>query len=104
MTITTISMGVGAAVLLTVGLLTQGLPRLDWQSWAIIVWLAVVNTAFAFTLWNVTYAPVCYGIQHHQQHDGDTDSHSGGCFLNETLTGREVVGLVIAIVGYWLFS
>ena len=54
LTVTTVSMGVGAAVLLLVGFTTQGLPTLDWQSWAIIGWLAVVNTALAFTLWNLS--------------------------------------------------
>jgi drug/metabolite transporter (DMT)-like permease len=34
--------------------LTESFPRLDPVHWAIIGWLAVVNTAFAFTLWNHT--------------------------------------------------
>ncbi len=52
--VTTVSMGIGSAVLLTGGVVLQGLPALTVQSWAIVVWLAVVNTAFAFTLWNRT--------------------------------------------------
>lgn len=52
--ITTVSMGVGAVVLLAVGLAVQGLPALTLTQWAVVVWLAVVNTAFAFTLWNHT--------------------------------------------------
>ena len=32
----------------------EGWPRPDLQGWLIIGWLAVVNTAFAFTLWNHT--------------------------------------------------
>ncbi|VAW30840.1 Permease of the drug/metabolite transporter (DMT) superfamily [hydrothermal vent metagenome] len=100
LTITTISMGVGAAVLLTVGLLTQGWPRLNWQSWAIIVWLAVVNTAFAFTLWNVTLRTL-------SAMESSIINNTMGIqipilaviFLNETLTGREVIGMVVAIVG-----
>jgi len=32
----------------------QGLPSLHLGHWIIIGWLAVVNTAFAFTLWNHT--------------------------------------------------
>lgn len=54
LTVTTVSMGVGAFLLLTTGIPTQGLPRLTLWSWAIVGWLAVVNTAFAFTLWNQT--------------------------------------------------
>jgi drug/metabolite transporter (DMT)-like permease len=50
--VTTVSMGFGAVLLLGAGLLTQGLPALSPSSWAIVAWLAVVNTAFAFTMWN----------------------------------------------------
>ena len=52
--VTVVSMGIGALVLLAVGLTSQGLPSLSWKSWGLIVWLAAVNTAFAFTLWNHT--------------------------------------------------
>jgi drug/metabolite transporter (DMT)-like permease len=52
--VTVVSMGIGAAVLLSIGLITQGLPRLSLLNWAIIGWLAIANTAFAFTLWNQT--------------------------------------------------
>jgi drug/metabolite transporter (DMT)-like permease len=52
--VTIVSMGVGAIVLLVTGVLIQGLPRLSLTHWAIIGWLAVVNTALAFTLWNHT--------------------------------------------------
>lgn len=52
--VTSVSMGFGAILLLTGGAATQGLPPLSLQSWGIVAWLALVNTAFAFTLWNVT--------------------------------------------------
>ena len=52
--VTVVSMGVGAIALLGVGLAVEGLPHLDGRSWAIIAYLAVVNTALAFTLWNYT--------------------------------------------------
>lgn len=54
LTVTVVSMGVGAIVLLVAGLFSQGLPPLNWLNWAIIGWLALANTAFAFTLWNQT--------------------------------------------------
>ncbi len=49
-----ISMAIGSAVLLPVGIVTQGLPRIGVWGWLNIAWLALVNTAFAFTLWNHT--------------------------------------------------
>jgi drug/metabolite transporter (DMT)-like permease len=54
MTVTLVSMGSGALMLLVVGVIVQGLPPLSLASWAIILWLAAVNSAFAFTLWNLT--------------------------------------------------
>jgi drug/metabolite transporter (DMT)-like permease len=50
--VTVVSMGAGALPLLAVGLALQGLPALAPSQWALVLWLAVVNTAFAFTLWN----------------------------------------------------
>lgn len=56
LTITTISMGIGGLTLLAAGSSTQPLPDFTNGSWLqsglIVVWLALVNTAFAFTLWN----------------------------------------------------
>ncbi|GIL13060.1 MAG: membrane protein [Chloroflexota bacterium] len=50
--VTVASMGIGAGVLLGAGLAVENFPPLSLSSILIIVWLAVVNTAFAFTLWN----------------------------------------------------
>lgn len=50
--VTTVSMTIGAAVLLAIGLGVEGLPDLGVKSALIIGWLAFVNTAIAFTLWN----------------------------------------------------
>ena len=53
-TVTALSMAVGAAILVAVGLATEGIPSVSARAWLIIVWLAVVNTALAFTLWNLS--------------------------------------------------
>jgi drug/metabolite transporter (DMT)-like permease len=49
---TTVSMTIGAVVLLAAGAGAEGWPVLSGQAVAIIAWLAIVNTAVAFTLWN----------------------------------------------------
>jgi drug/metabolite transporter (DMT)-like permease len=54
LTVTLASMGVGSLALLGAGAAVQGVPPLSLADWAIIGWLAVVNTSFAFTLWNHT--------------------------------------------------
>ena len=48
------SMAIGALILLPAGALTAPLPVMSLQNWLIVGWLAAVNTAFAFTLWNHT--------------------------------------------------
>jgi len=52
--VTIVSMGIGSTLLLIAGVATQGFPQLSPVSWLAILWLAVVNTAVAFTLWNKT--------------------------------------------------
>jgi drug/metabolite transporter (DMT)-like permease len=103
LTVTVVSMGIGSVILLLVGLLVQGLPALTWQSWAIIAWLAVVNTAFAFTLWNLTLRTL-----------SATESSIinnamliqipilAVLFLGESITWRELVGLIVAGIGILL--
>ena len=54
LSVTVISMGIGSIVLLGVGLSLDGFPQLDVTGWGIVLWLAVVNSALAFTLWNHT--------------------------------------------------
>lgn len=50
--VTAVSMVIGAVVLLVTALLTTGLPVLSPAALFMILWLAVVNGALAFTLWN----------------------------------------------------
>ena len=52
--ITFISMGIGSIILLLTGFLYTGIPTISMQNWIYLIWLAVGNTAFAFTLWNHT--------------------------------------------------
>ena len=53
-TVTLVSMGVGSIMLLTTGILLQGLPVLNLKNILYLLWLAIINTAFAFTIWNLT--------------------------------------------------
>src|SRR5690606_34898580 len=53
-TVTAASMAVGSVALLASGLVAEGLPRLSATALVIVAWLAVVNTAWAFTMWNAS--------------------------------------------------
>jgi len=52
--ITTISMMIGSIILLLIALIIEGLPILTIPIVILILWLAVVNTAIAFVIWNYT--------------------------------------------------
>jgi len=54
LTVTVVSMGVGSIALLIAGVLAEKAPTITFQNSLMILWLALVNTAFAFTLWNHT--------------------------------------------------
>jgi drug/metabolite transporter (DMT)-like permease len=54
MTITAASMAVGAGALVFLAVGIEGLPAITTAGWLIIAWLAIINTAFAFTLWNLS--------------------------------------------------
>ncbi|MFN8519941.1 MAG: EamA family transporter [Chloroflexota bacterium] len=50
--VTTLSMVAGAVVLVLLGWALEGPPRLDPVGWLLVGWMALVNTALAFTWWN----------------------------------------------------
>jgi drug/metabolite transporter (DMT)-like permease len=98
--VTVVSMGVGSMLLLGTGAVVQGIPSLDPSSWAIIVWLAVVNTAFAFTLWNHTLRTL-------SAMESSIINNTmliqiaalAWIFLQEPLGARELLGLGLAALG-----
>ena len=98
--ITFISMGIGSVLLLVLGILTQGFGKLDLQSWLLIAWLAIVNTAFAFTLWNHTLrtlsaveSSIINSLMMPQI------AILAYVFLGEVLSGKEMIGLVLVSLG-----
>jgi drug/metabolite transporter (DMT)-like permease len=98
--VTVVSMGIGAILLLGVGLVAQGLPPLSPPAWATIGWLAVVNTALAFTLWNKTLR-ILSAVESSTINSTMLIQTAvlAWLFLGERLTLRAVAGLVLAMVG-----
>lgn len=98
--VTAVSMGFGSLTLLVIGVSIQGLPSISVSGWAIVAWLAVVNTALAFTLWNYTLRTL----------SATESSIINGTmmiwipilaveFLGETIVPRELLGLIVAATG-----
>lgn len=98
--VTTISMGIGGLMLLAVGGMTQGFGNIDLKQWMIITWMAVINTAIAFTLWNRTLksltaieSSVINGTMMPQI------AILAWLFLQEPLSARQIIGIVIVGIG-----
>jgi drug/metabolite transporter (DMT)-like permease len=98
--VTAASMGIGAIVLLAAGIVIQGLPSIGLAGWVIIAWLAVLNTAVAFTLWN-------YTLQTLSATESSIINSTmliwipilAVVFLDEQVTSKELLGLVAAGIG-----
>ncbi len=98
--VTFISMGIGSVLLLGIGAITQGFGSIRIQDLLIIVWLAVINTAFAFTLWNHTLriltaveSSVINSLMMPQI------AILAFVFLGERMSAKEIWGLVLVGIG-----
>lgn len=98
--VTVVSMGIGGLLLLMTGYATQGFGTLNTQQWWIVGWLALVNTAFAFTLWNRTLqtltaveSSIINGTMLPQI------AILAWLFLDEPLNLRQILGLIFVGIG-----
>ena len=98
--LTAVSMAVGSVLLLGAGVWLEGWPRLDLTGWLIVGWLAAVNTAFAFTLYNRTLrfltaveSSVIVNLMLVMV------AAMAWIFLGEALDLRQIAGLALATLG-----
>lgn len=98
--VTIISMGIGSLVLLISGIIIQGLPPISTQNLLYLLWLAIINTALAFTIWNFTLrtlsameSSIINGTMLIQI------AVLAWIFLDEMITIKEGFGMVIAASG-----
>lgn len=98
--VTVATMGIGSVVMLAAGAVAQGVPALDGRSWAIIAWLAVVNTALAFTIWNHTQRTLP-AIETSIINNTMLIQIAllAWIFLGERLSARAIAGLALAAAG-----
>lgn len=98
--VTVISMGFGSIVLLTAGIIIQGLPPISTQNIIYLIWLAVLNTAVAFIIWNYTLrtltameSSIINGTMLIQI------ALLAWIFLGEGISFKEIIGMSIAAIG-----
>ena len=97
---TTVSMSIGAVALLAVGLAAEGMPSITPRAAAYVLWLAVVNTALAFTMWN-------HSLRHLTATESAVINNTmliqiavlAWLFLGETPSLVQVVGIAAVTVG-----
>jgi len=98
--VTIISMGIGSVILLVTGIIIQGFPSISIQNILYLLWLAVVNTALAFTIWNFTLrtlsameSSIINGTMLIQI------AVIAWIFLGEAVSFQEGIGMLIAVSG-----
>jgi drug/metabolite transporter (DMT)-like permease len=98
--VTVISMGFGSVILLTVGIIMQGLPSISGLNIIYLFWLAIINTAVAFVIWNYTLrtltameSSIINGTMLIQI------AILAWIFLGEGITLQEIFGMAVAAVG-----
>ena len=98
--VTVISMGFGSVILLTVGIIMQGLPSISGLNIIYLFWLAIINTAVAFVIWNYTLrtltameSSIINGTMLIQI------AILAWIFLGEGITLQEIIGMAVAAVG-----
>ena len=98
--VTVISMGVGSIILLISGVLVQGLPGISFANILYLLWLAIINTALAFTVWNFTLktltameSSIINGTMLIQI------AILAWIFLGEEISLKEAIGMLIASFG-----
>ena len=98
--LTAASMAVGACALLAVGVALEGWPQLNATGWLIVGWLAIVNTAFAFTLWNHTLRTLT-AVESSVVNNTMTVQIAvlAIVFLDERLGPLQLIGLFLAAAG-----
>ena len=98
--VTSISMGICGLLLLVVGAATQGFGQLNLIQWLIIGWLAIINTAIAFTLWNNTLRTLT-AVESSIINSTMLPQIAilAWLFLDEPLNSRQISGIVLVAIG-----
>jgi drug/metabolite transporter (DMT)-like permease len=101
--LTAITMGFGTTILLTSALVFERLPTVKLSGLVIIVWLSLVNTAFAFYLWNRTLRDLkAYELSMLQNTMLVQIALLASVFLDEKLTANEALGIILVLIGVTL--
>lgn len=98
--VTSLSMGIGSMILLITGFTTENFSGLSVENGLYLMWLAIINTAFAFTLWNYSLkiltaieSSIINGTMLIQI------TILAWIFLGEEISTKEIIGMLTAFSG-----
>ncbi|PAD36315.1 DMT family transporter [Terribacillus saccharophilus] len=102
--ITCLSMIVGSILLFVTSYIRgEQLPSLGMSEWSIIVWLAVINTALAFTLWNISLRELTAAESSITTNTMPIQiTIMVSIFYGESISPIEIVGILITCLGTFL--
>lgn len=103
LSLTAYPLAIGGGLLLLIAIPIEGIPDASIQTWGLVFWLAAINTALAYVLYNhslqvltafemnvlLNLAPIATAIM-------------GWFFLDEKLTTIQFIGMIVVIVGVGL--
>lgn len=100
LSLTAIPLAIGGGMLLLIALPIEGLPTFTLTAWGIVLWLAIVNTAFAYILYNHSLQVLSaleMNIMLNLSPLGT--ALLAWLFLNESLSIIQIVGMITVIIG-----
>ncbi len=103
LSLTAIPLAIGGGLLLAVAIPLEGLPNASLGTWGLVLWLAAINTALGYVLYNhalqslsafemnvlLNLSPVWTALM-------------GWLLLDEILTTLQVAGMIVVILGVML--
>ena len=100
LSLTALPLAIGGAILLIVALPFEGLPHFSPTSFFIVLWLAAINTAFAYLIYNHSLQ-VMTALEMNILNNLAPLVTAGMAWiiLNEELEPIQAVGIVVALIG-----
>ena len=100
LSLTAIPLAFGGGVLLILAFVVEGLPRISGFGWLIVFWLALINTAFAYILYNHSLQ-VLTALEMNMLNNLAPllTAAMAGVFLGERLDSIQVIGMITVIIG-----
>ena len=98
--LTTLPLLIGGSVSLILAFAVEGLPRLTWEGFLIVSWLAVINTALGYMLYNHSLQELtALEMNIVMNLSPFFTALLGWILLGETLSSIKIIGMLIVIGG-----